>query len=343
MIIGKSLHTCSVGIITNNQINAKRDRRALLTLPVAQVAVFDTLRSALDRLNNLNNSVHLFMVDSAAKDYDGCTCVRQLRHDVRFKCLPAVLATHESNYDFVLSAIGAGVNGFVIRPYSVKTLEEHVQMAWETARQDDLDQGQLAKANSLMAEGKFDQAIEQLEEVTQEMNEAKKYFDRGLNYLHKKLFSKAIVAFSTAVKINSMFAEAYGGLARAHKGKGNEEAYRLYMKKAAELYAAQDRLDEMKDMFVEVLKQDPDAINPFNSMGLQLRRDGNLKGALEAYERALTLTPMDEHLHFNIANAYVLMENHKDAVSFLRKALVLNPHFDKAQDLLRKIQHSGPA
>ena len=91
-------------------------------------------------------------------------------------------------------------------------------------------------------------------------------------------------------------------------------------------------------MFVEILKTDPDAVNPYNSLGVQLRRKGDIFGALHAYGQALALTPDDEHLHFNISKANLFAGNKDKAVEHLLRSLEINPALAHARELLTKIR-----
>ena len=236
----------------------------------------------------------------------------------------------------IRSAISAGCSGFVIRPYSLDTFEKHIRIAWQSSQRDDSEFEQIRGARDLIDQGLFDDAIEDLEEVVAEENEAERYFNMGADFLRRRLFGKAILSFNKAVKQNAMYAEAYKGLADAHKGKGNDEKYLEFLNKSAEVLAIQDRLDELRDLFVDILKADPDAVNPYNSMGLTLRRDGDFPGALHAYAQALKLTPKDDHLHFNVAKAFIFASDYEKAIHHLEEAVRLNGEFLEARELLQK-------
>lgn len=189
-----------------------------------------------------------------------------------------------------------------------------------------------------MSQGRFDEAIEEFAEIVEEENEAVILFNKGMDYLHRQKYGKAILSFNKAVAINSMYAEAYKGLALAHKGKGDETAYRTYLDKSAEILAMQDRLDDLKELFVDILKADPGAVNPYNTMGINLRRKGDYVGALHAYNQALELTPQDENLRYNIAKACIFAKDYEGAMEHLRNALSLRPAFEEARALLVKLQ-----
>jgi len=142
-----------------------------------------------------------------------------------------------------------------------------------------------------------------------------------------------------ALAVNTMFAEAYRGLAHAHKGLGDQAKFLEYLNRCADILAIQDKLQELKEVFVEILEQDPGAVNPYNTLGVRLRRSGDLSGALHAYTQALALTPGDENLHYNIAKAFLHASRREKAMEHLRQALVIRPDFSEAEQMLAELEN----
>lgn len=325
-----------VATLTNNLHHAARDKQCCAKLNVKSITVFETLEEVLAPLRE--QAYQLLLIDTALKDKSGCDSLKAIRKATRSQVLPAIMVSTDSSLRHVLAAIAAGCNGYVIRPYSMSTLERHVLMAIESTGQDEIEFEQLAAATDLVHQGRFDEAIEEFTEIVEEPNEALDYFNRGMDYLHRQKFGKAILAFNKAVAANTMFAEAYKGLALAHKGKGDEAGYRAYLDKSAEILAMQDRLDELKALFVDILQANPEAVNPYNTLGINLRREGDYGGALHAYTQALELTPTDENLHYNIAKACIFAKDYARAMGHLEQAVALRPEFDEAKGLLGKLR-----
>ncbi len=326
----------TVAILTNNQHHAARDKQSCIKLNVKSVQVFDELEDALEPLRR--QDVQLVLLDAAVKDMDGCACLKALRKAVRTPLLPVIMVTPESNLQQVLGAIAAGCNGYVIRPYSIETFERHLRMAFQTISADEIEAVQLENANALVSQGRFDEAIEEYAEIVEEENEAVAYFNQGMDALRRQKFGKAIIAFNKAVAINAMYAEAYKGMAYAYQGKGDEAGFRACLDKSAAILAMQDRLDELKELFVEILKANPEAVNPYNTMGIDLRKKGDYPGALHAYNQALHLTPEDENLRYNIAKACIFAKDYEAAIGHLEKAVSLREDFREARQLLAKLQ-----
>jgi len=325
-----------VAILTNNLHHAARDKQCCAKLNVKSATVFESLEEVLPPLRS--KAYQLLLIDTALKGKSGCDSLKAIRKATRDQMLPAVMVSTDSSLRHVLAAIAAGCNGYVIRPYSPSTLERHVLMAIASTGREEIEYEQLSMATDLVQQGRFDEAIEEFTEIVEEPNEALRYFNQGMDYLHRQKFGKAILAFNKAVAANALFAEAYKGLALAHKGKGDEAGYRAYLDKSAEILAIQDRLDELKALFADILQANPEAVNPYNTLGINLRRKGDYGGALHAYTQALELTPTDENLHYNIAKACLFAKDYDRAMGHLEQAVALRPGFDEAKALLGKLR-----
>lgn len=324
-----------VVIVSGVEEHARRDRQCVKQLKASMIQQFASGSEAIDFLGM--RDADLVVIDSELADMDGLKFLKLLRLNMDLKETPVVMVTNEGQKDKVLEAIAAGVDGYVLRPYSVETFQQHMLRALKVDRLVEIEHAQLSEGRRLLAAGKYEEAIETFEELVSEENQAQKYYDMGCKYLIKMKYGQAIIAFKKAVKINELYAEAYKGLAEAYKGKGDLESYKSYLQKAAETFAHFNRLEETKELFIEVLKYDANSPNPFNSLGVKLRKEGDLPGALHAYRQALELTPDDENIHFNMAKAQFFMGDNKGAQDALLKALWINPNFTEGLKLHLKL------
>ena len=70
------------------------------------------------------NQVDLVLVDWNMPNMDGITLVRKIRETN--KQLPLVMVTTEAEKSRVLEAIKAGVNNYVVKPFTAETLGEKI-------------------------------------------------------------------------------------------------------------------------------------------------------------------------------------------------------------------------
>lgn len=63
----------------------------------------------------------------------------------------------------------------------------------------------------------------------------------------------------------------------------------------------------------------------FNRLGLLLRRAGKWREAVQEYQKALTVAPSDEGLHYNLSMAYLEGKDIENARAMALKAMAINP------------------
>ncbi|MBT8763605.1 tetratricopeptide repeat protein [Desulfohalobiaceae bacterium Ax17] len=323
-------------VCTASDLNFENDKHNLECLGIRITNRFSSGIAVIDYAKF--NKLCLVIADNQLSDMSVIDLVHKLQNKLQNKFIPIVVISDRSERDFVLDIIAAGCTGFVIRPYHLKTLQEHIKNSLSLFYFNEIDDELLKNAMNDITKGNYDHAIESLNEIIDvEKKDAQYYFDLGNSYLLEEKFTKAIIAFNKALKINNLFIKAYKGLAEAYKGKNNIKKYKYYLSKCAEEYAKRDNFEEVKKLFIEILKVDPYSPNPYNNLGINLRKKGQYNLAIDAYRKALALDPKDENIYFNMAKAYFFMKQYADAKKFTLKALNLNPNFAVAETLLKNL------
>ncbi len=330
-----SLKFDTVLLLSDRDEHLRFDRKSIKMFAPRRVVEFSTGSEAIDFLNV--EKADMILLDTGLGDMDGIRLLRLLRQNMNLKRTPIVMVTDDAHHHKVLDAINASCDGYILRPYSLDTYQRHLQWASEIDHIHDIEEEQLSDAQELIIMGEYDDAIDAFEEIVSEHNEAQHFYDLGCKMLMEQNYGQAILAFKKAVKINDLYGDAYKGLADAYMAKNDPENYRYYMQRASEIFAEFNRLEEAKDSFVEILKYDSKTPNPFNSLGVKMRRAGDLPGALHAYKQALELTPDDENIYYNIAKAYFLMGDLQNSNSHITRCLTLNSDFAEAKELYKKI------
>ncbi len=93
---------------------------------------------------------------------------------------------------------------------------------------------------------------------------------------------------------------------------------------------AKDLIGTNEDLLTFILQT-------YNAAGIQARKDGDFDKAVDAFKKALTVTPDDEALLYNLARAHIGKVAWTVAEQFIRQALQVNPAFQEGQQLLRYI------
>jgi tetratricopeptide (TPR) repeat protein len=69
----------------------------------------------------------------------------------------------------------------------------------------------------------------------------------------------------------------------------------------------------------------------YNTMGMKDREIKQFDEAISNYSKAISVSPEDENLHYNIARAYFEASKRDKAEEYLGKALKLNPEFKEGK------------
>lgn len=323
-------------IVNSRRDHAEMDAAALRDVPFEVAGVFASGTHALSAVSR--RACDLILVGDSLEDMDMKSFIRLVRHSANLKDIPVVAVTGADDRKAILDAVAAGCSGYVLRPYSQATLEKHVAKALNLMRRNASEARQMEDARMFLEMGDYEEAVEAFEEIVSKHSEARRFYDLGCRYLARDKYDKAIAAFQRAVRLNDLFAEAYEGLSEAYRRMGDLEKHQRYLKMAARVYAEFDQLDKVKELFVDILKVDPGAVNPFNNLGIRLRKQGSYDAAIHAYQQALELTPFDENVHYNLARAYWYEGEDAKAVQELYVALGMNEDFPEARKLFARIR-----
>ncbi|WP_051261207.1 tetratricopeptide repeat protein [Desulfovibrio inopinatus] len=325
-------------IVSENIHNAQLDKRFLTKLGFRHI---QTVESGTDALRLMrDNSYGMVLIDSKLSDMDGLSFLPKAGAINPTTIVPLVMATVENRREKVLDAISMGCSGYILRPYTIRTFEDHIRFAYDSTRIDKNQAKALRRAGNHLLTDEADKAVEELQNLLTTKKDARYYFNRGIEALGKKKFGQAIIAFNKAILQNNVFADAYKGLAEAYQAKGNEEKSLEMMQKAASIFAEQGRFQEAKAIFVDIIKHDPNAVNPYNDLGVRLRRKGDFEGALNAYRQGLAISPNDDHIHYNVAKAFLFSGRLELGMGWLERALKLNPDFEEARKLYFKAKRA---
>ncbi|MGB5454118.1 MAG: chemotaxis response regulator CheY [Sedimenticolaceae bacterium] len=78
-------------------------------------------------------SFDLLITDWNMPGMRGIDLLKAVRSDDKLRGLPVLMVTAESKRDQIVEAAQAGVNGYVVKPFTVRTLEEKINRIFERA------------------------------------------------------------------------------------------------------------------------------------------------------------------------------------------------------------------
>jgi tetratricopeptide (TPR) repeat protein len=103
------------------------------------------------------------------------------------------------------------------------------------------------------------------------------------------------------------------------------------------LYMEMGEVDKAKYIFRKISQIDAlfeeENKHLFNEFGIELRKADMAEEALANYLKAITISPQDEHLYFNVTRLYFEKKDWNTALEWLKKAFEINPEFKEAKSL----------
>ena len=79
----------------------------------------------------LNGNFDFLISDWNMPGMTGIDLLKAVRADARIKTLPVLMVTAESKREQIIEAAQAGVNGYVVKPFTAVTLEEKIKKIFE--------------------------------------------------------------------------------------------------------------------------------------------------------------------------------------------------------------------
>jgi two-component system chemotaxis response regulator CheY len=78
-----------------------------------------------------NGNFDFVVSDWNMPNMDGLELLKKIRSDERLKAMPVLMVTAESEKDKVITAIQAGVNNYVVKPFTAEVLKEKMDRIFE--------------------------------------------------------------------------------------------------------------------------------------------------------------------------------------------------------------------
>lgn len=146
--------------------------------------------------------------------------------------------------------------------------------------------------------------------VEKSPNKARVYNGRGVAYINKGQYDKALADFSRALEINSNYANIYYNRAYAYTNKDEHE-------KAISDYS-------------EAIKINPRDKEAYNNRGAAYGQKGQYDKAISDFTAALILNSKNSDLYNNRGTAFMKKGLYDDAISDFTEAIKIDPDYARA-------------
>ncbi|WP_457568520.1 chemotaxis response regulator CheY [Desulfurobacterium sp.] len=113
-------------LVVDDMATMRRIEKSLLMqLGFKNIDEAEDGRVALQKLRQGNYD--FVLTDWNMPNMTGLELVQEIRKDPKLKHLPVLMVTAEAKKENVLAAIKAGVNNYVVKPFTAETLKEKIE------------------------------------------------------------------------------------------------------------------------------------------------------------------------------------------------------------------------
>ena len=78
-----------------------------------------------------SGGVDFLITDWNMPNMPGIELLRQVRSDDALKHIPVMMVTAEASREQIVQAAGAGVNGYIVKPFTAQTLQEKIEQIFQ--------------------------------------------------------------------------------------------------------------------------------------------------------------------------------------------------------------------
>lgn len=273
-------------------------------------------------------------------EMSGLALLKLARSDDRYINLPFFLTDAAFTQAKVIDAGRAGVTGLIVKPFQVETLKNKISTMTKVMEicVPEKVRASYQEGMNLLEGGKYEEALDVFEKMLDQDENPEVYYNIGYIKTVKEEYAEAIEAFRKATKLDRYFAKAYEAMGRAFKALGKTDEATESLKKAAEIYMGSEKEEKAEGILNEILQENPDTINVYNTLGVLYRKRGDYQAALNQYEKALKIHPDQPKVYYNIGRLHVDLKNLPQAKLNFQKAIALDPDFKEAREAMHAIE-----
>lgn len=322
-------------VATNSEGHARVDARFLKKANIPNVRTITSMEAAKKVL--AKHYIDIILCDESLDDMSGIEFARELKNSVNYREIPILMAAVPSHRGAVLDAVAAGCSGYMIRPYSMRTLLEQLLRVNCLPEYLAPELAAVRFANNQMSDGNHAAALHILQRIAAEPEDQSLYFQEALEHLEHKEYEEAILVFKKALKFDPQNTDAQLGLAKAWLRKKNTTQGLKYLTIAASQCATLKIFAQKRHEFIDIIENDAEGFNPFFGVGQDLIRSGKFKQALDSLRIALDLTPGRGDILAAMGRVYHFLRQPEKALEAVVAALEKDAENTDGRQLYRNL------
>ena len=171
-----------------------------------------------------NDTVDFVIADWNMPNMSGIDLLRKIRLDSDLKDIPFLMVTAEVAEETVAEAAETEVDGYIIKPFVARTLDEKIQKILEKRESPSEVDTYLKLGNVYLNSGKVDDAFKEYENALKiQPDNPRVHYVMGNVYQERGEIDKAEKAYKKAVDLSPRYLKALEGLAQVYEKKGEKD------------------------------------------------------------------------------------------------------------------------
>lgn len=222
-------------LVVEDMTSMRRTIKAMLKqIGLGNVVEADDGDTAL-RVVGTQANCRFILLDWNMPRVPGIDVLREIRSTAANQDIPLLMVTAEMGRAEVMQASEAGVNGYIVKPFVSKTLEDKIR-AILVARAAPPEHVRLLKAGEdLVLRGDYQKALVFFEKAKELRESARVHVNIGEARELTGDDSKAHESYNAAIELNPLFIKAYLRSAALYEKQGNLDAALAAFKKVVEI------------------------------------------------------------------------------------------------------------
>ncbi len=115
----------SVLVVDDSRASREMMRRILSGLGMLHIRIADCGEAALESIRIQRPEI--VFLDWVMPKMTGLEVLKEIRNEPGLKNIPVVMVTGCSNRTMVVEALKAGANGYILKPFNIKTVEQKLK------------------------------------------------------------------------------------------------------------------------------------------------------------------------------------------------------------------------
>lgn len=328
-----------VFLVVDDLTNMRRTIRNMLrSLDLPNIIEAEDGDVALDKIKE--TKIDFVVCDWNMPRLSGMELLRKVRDDLGFRDLPFLMVTAEVDESQIVQAAETDVDGYIIKPFVAKTLEDKVASILERRSNPSQLEIHMKLGNVYKDSGMPNKALEEFQKALKlSPKSARVLHSLGQVYESTGSVEEAEKHYNDAVQRNPQYIRVHQALGELYVKTGDKDKALKSIEKAAQisphnsdrqvilgkLYLEKGNSDKAKEAFKSAVDTNPKDAELMSDIGDIYLEHDQAEEAAEAFQESLTINK-SVHVYNRLGIALRKKKRFKEALQEYRKALDVDPN-----------------